>query len=84
MEETINWLPTIITGGLITIAVFIFVWRVRRMDEIYLTKDTHDNLCKISQLKFQKYVSDQMTDLKENYLEDKFKYLIEVIKDSDK
>ena len=79
MEETINWLPTIISGALIAVGIRIFLWRWKKMDEQFLTKSDHEKLCKISHLEFQKYVTNEMTDLKEKYLEGKFKFLIETI-----
>ena len=79
MEQTINWLPTIITGALITIGIYLFVRKVKKMDEIYLTKESHESLCKISHLEFQRYVAKEMKELKEDYLEGKFKGLVETI-----
>lgn len=49
------------------------------MDEIYLTKESHESLCKISHLEFQRYVAKEMKELKEDYLEGKFKGLVETI-----
>ena len=79
MEQSINWLPTIITGALISIGIFIFVWKWKKMDEIYLKKDDHEKLCEIAHLEFQQHVSTQMTELKEGYLDKKFKELIDTI-----
>ena len=79
MEQSINWLPTIITGALISIAIFIFVWKWKKMDEKFLAKTDHEKLCKIAHLEFQNYVKDEMKDLKENYLDKKFKELVDTI-----
>ena len=84
MEQSINWLPTIIAGGLIAIGIRIFLWRWKKMDEIYLTKESHESLCKITQLEFQQHVAKEMKELKEDYLEGKFNSLIEAIKQNNK
>ncbi len=50
------------------------------METDYMTRERHESLCKIAHLEFQKYVAEEMRELKEDYLEGKFKDLIEVIK----
>jgi len=79
MEQSINWLPTIITTALISVAIFIFVWKWKKMDEKFLTKTDHEKLCQIAHLQFQRHVSEQMTELKEGYLDKKFKELVDTI-----
>jgi len=84
LEQSINWLPTIITSGLITIAALLFVWRWKKMDEKFLTEKTHKLLCKNAHLEFQKYMAKEIRELKDNYLDEKFKDLVKLIKQNNK
>jgi len=79
-----DWLPTAISGLLITIAGWLFMRKYNKMEEDYLTEKTHKLLCEKAHLEFQKYVTDAVVDLKENYLEKKFRELIETIEKNGK
>ena len=79
MEQSINWLPTTITGVVVSIAGYIFLRKAKKMEENYLSKERHESLCKIAHLEFKQDLAEAMKELKEDYLEGKFKSLIETI-----
>ena len=82
--EYVNWIPTTVTVALVGALIWILRAKVTKLETDYMTKDTHENLCKIAHLEFQKYVAKEMRELKEDYLEGKFKGLVDVIKNNGK